>query len=402
MKKYWKLIVFTCVTFLTLGTFYVKNITYSEALPQFTVQTLEGDEAIAESLTVYGQNYDGMFDMEELRVSQEGTDYFRDETYFKRLEGFYSLPQIEEWRNDYRGFMRGKDEYTGKFYEGKGRLVYASAISSTMSWVTDTFDMHILDKTTKEEQHFQVQIPNDATYWDVDVQFVYMIDNELTLITLNNYDVDEESSGTEAQRYTFDLGTEQLVEEETIYQAGTQMDDELYEDIALHTSGQDPDHVVITKHQINHEYDEAVEEEMVETTTISELIKYNVKTNESETMDIPNEVNGTFATFDQDKLYFADVTSPNVRIIPFHYGNQVVEDAWEVDVRQPEDPFWANGAVVQGDYLYFLNETYDGVHLPTIFVLNFKQEQLAFLGELVVNDPDLDVEDIFFERLEIE
>lgn len=402
MKKYWKLIVFTCVTLLTLGTFYVKNTTYSEGLPQFIVQTLEGDKAIAESLTVYGQKYDGMFDMEALRVSQEGTDYLRDETYFKRLEGFYSLPQIDEWRSGYRSFMRGKDEYMGKFYEGKGRLAYASAIPSTMSWVTDTFDVHILDKTTKEEQHFQVRIPNDATYWDVDVQYVYMIDNELTLITLNSYDVDEESNGTEVQRYTFDLGSEQLVEEETIYQAVTQMDNEVYEDIALHTSDQDPDHVVITNHQINHDYDEAVEDEMVETTTISELIKYDLKTNESQTMDLSNEMDGVFATFDQEKLYFANVESQNVQIIPFQYENQVIEDAWEVDVPQPEDPFWASRAVVQDDYLYFLNETYDGVGLPTIFVLDFKQEQLAFLGELVVNDEDLELDDIYFERLEIE
>lgn len=403
MKKYWKLIAITCATVLTLGIFYVKNSTYSESLPQFSLQTMEGDKAIADTLTVYGQKYYGMFDMEEFMVNQEGTNYDRDQPFFKRVEGFRSLPQIDEWRSEYRSFMRGKDEYMGKFYEGNDQLVYASAIpSSPISWTTNTFDIHIADKTTKDIQHFQAQIPNYSTYWDVDIQYVYMIDNELTLITINSYDYDEESSGSDVQRFTFDVETEQLVEEEIIYETTTYNDEDVYGEVTVHSSDQDRDHLFIAEHQIHYNYDEVLEVENFEAVKISGLIKYNVRTNETDTMDKAKEVNGVFTTFDQERLYFADVTSKDVRMIPFNYKEQVVEDAWEVDIPQPEDALWTNYATVQDNKIYFLNEVYDGVHLPTVFVLDVEKQQLVFLGEIVVNDPTFDVDEIYFERLEVQ
>ena len=404
MKKYWKLIVISVVTCFILGFFYVKNATYSEQLPQFTIQPIEGDEAVAESLTVYGQRYDGMNHIEQFQIDQKGTKYLRDEAYFKRLTGYHLKQEIDSWQSDYHHFMRGKDEDMGLFYEGADRLAYASVISSSpLIWVADTLDIHMLDKETKNQRQFQVQLPNASKYWYQDIAHVYMTDNELTVIMESNYEGENESTGVDLILLTLDMETEQLVEEENLYQSTAESDEMMYEEITLHTSDQDEAHVVIAKQRTNYEDEETTDGEVTDSnhvTKTDELMKYNLQTKKTEQIAIPKEMeNATFITFDEERVYFADNTSSNIRIIPYHVADETVQEAWEVDVPRPQDSLWAGHATIENNKLFYLHEVYDGVQLSTIVVLDLKKEQLDYVGEVVVNKEYFDTEEIYLDQL---
>src|SRR5690625_4225594 len=153
MKKYWKLIVFIVVTSVILISFYIKSASYSDQMPQFTIQTIEGDSSVADTLIIDGQGYYRMDHFESFQIDHTGTHYLRDESYSKRLIGSYLKPNIEKWQKDYRHFMRGKTEYSGTFHEGEDILAYVNIVSSSpLAWTADTFDIHILNKETKKDR----------------------------------------------------------------------------------------------------------------------------------------------------------------------------------------------------------------------------------------------------------
>src|SRR5690625_1280025 len=224
--------------------------------------------------------------------------------------------------------MRGKDEDIVLFYEGADRLAYVSVISSSpLTWVADTIDDNMLDKETKNQRHFQVQIPDASKYWYQDIAHVYMIDNEVMDIMESNYEGKNESSGVDVNLLTLDMETKQLVGEENLFLSTAESDEMMYEEITLHTSDQDEAHVVIAKQRTNYEDEETTDGEVTDSnhvTKTDELMKYNLQTKKTEQIAIPKEMeNATFITFDEERVYFSDNTNSNIRIIPYHFADEI-------------------------------------------------------------------------------
>lgn len=68
MKKYWKTITITAVTFLSIGTFYVHSSIAAIELPEFVIENQSGDASLVESLVI-----DGSFNQNPLYKSLQIT-----------------------------------------------------------------------------------------------------------------------------------------------------------------------------------------------------------------------------------------------------------------------------------------------------------------------------------------
>lgn len=403
MSKYWKSITFGFITIIVLTFFYANNANYSKQLPQFFIEKTGGEAETLDNIAVDAQYYYAMNGVESIRVDEAGTNYLRDENYFKRLEGFSQGPEIEQWQQDYRSFMRGKSAYEGHFVETENELTYANVIAdSSFSWEFDTFEIHILDKATKEDSYLTVKIPEYAKYWDQNIIYTHVNNDEFTIVTEGNYDEDKMNK-VDVNRYTFNTETEALIEEERIYETTKRQSEEINEEIIVHTSERDTDYFIIEKQENVFENIESPTGEIMDVAHSIEtkaLIKYNAETNKKEEIDLPKEVEeASFIGFDDMTYYFTDTTNAKVTIIPYQYKDDTVLESWEVDVEQPEDASWGTYATLKNNKLYYLRHEFDEVTLPDLFVIDLEKERLTFKGEITTKEPIKGMERYDFQEM---
>ncbi len=403
MSKYWKSITFGVMTIIVLTLFYVNNANYSKQLPQFSIEKTDGEAETLDNLAVDAQYYYAMNGVESIRVDQAGTNYLRDENYFKRLEGFSQGPEIEQWQQDFRSFMRGKNAYEGHFLETDKELTYANVIAdSSFSWEFDTFEIHILDKTTNKDHYFTVNIPEYTKYRHQDILYTHVNNDEFTIVTEGNYDEDKMNK-VDVNRYTFNTETEVLIEEERIYETTLSQSEQIDEEIFVHTSDRDNDYFIIEKQKNVFEDIESPRGEITDVAHSLEtkaLIKYNAETKKKEEIDLPKEIEkAPFIGFDDTTYYFTDITTSNVTIIPYVYKDDNMLETWEVDVKQPEDASWGTYATLKDNKLYYLDHRFDEATLPDLYVIDLEKEQLTFKGEVTTKEPIKGIERYDFQEI---
>src|SRR5690625_2262754 len=215
MKKYWKLSLLTIFIIIAFTVFYMGAGTVSNSFAQLEVQKIEGDEKAVKDLSINGHLFTGMIG-ESFRVDQQGTSYLRDESFIKRLRGYYQDVKIEHLQKDYRGFMRGKQENSDYYFEDEDILAYGAIPYNLLSYENYTFEIAVLDKQTGDEVSFTLPVPNRGDYWYVEPHGVFVDGNELSLVTVNDILNNNEMEETSVHIYTFDLGKEQLINEEVI------------------------------------------------------------------------------------------------------------------------------------------------------------------------------------------
>lgn len=403
MSKYWKSITFGVITIIVLAIFYVNNINYSKQLPQFSIEKTGGEAKALDNVVVDAYYYYAMDGVESIRVDQDGTNYLRDENYFKRLEGFTQSPEMEEWQKNYRSFMRGKNDYSAHFVGTDKALTYANIIAdSSFSWEFDTFEIHILDKATKEDSYLTAEIPRYGKYWDQTVIYTHINKGEFTIVTEGNYDEDKMNK-VDVNRYTFNMETGRLIDEERIYETTKSQSEQIDEEIIVHTSDQNQDYFIMEKRENAFENIESPTGGVMEVAHSIEtksLIKYNAETKQKEEIELPEEIQTIpFIGFDDTTYYFTDEANANVSIIPYHYKDDKVLESWEVDVEQPKDASWGAYARLKDNKLYYLDHGFDDATLPDLFVVDLEKEQLTFKGEITTKELPKDIERYEFQEM---
>jgi len=170
MKSYAITIALVLLIAASLGTYYAFGADLH--IPEYRLQTIEGDPAEAAELTLLG-SYAGGKGSYALQVSTAGSDRSEPSFWSQWLEsdGPFSSQTYSDIRSlyqEYSGFMRGKSDTYG-FYRDQDMLIYAQAKDSqqdgTIRWTID-----VLDLASGKQTHYadeQIQHANDAYVLDV-------------------------------------------------------------------------------------------------------------------------------------------------------------------------------------------------------------------------------------------
>ena len=386
MSKYWKSIVLFTFTAVIIGVFYVKADTVSNGFAQLEFEKKEGNDAAVEKLVINGDLFYGMFSFEPFRVDKQGTTYLRDESFSKRLKGFYPDLYIEQLQKEYRNFMRGKDEDPDYYYEDENILAYGDTPYEFWTYDNYKFEIAVLDKKTNDTISFSLPIPNRGDYWYVEPYGVFVEGKELSIITVNEKMSNETIQSTTAHIYTFDLEKKQLINEEVIGSVDYSNDGEGYSEINL-VKGED--YFIIAGLTVTPvEFDEE-SGNYNETGKLTNLIKYDIKSKHVEELPIPeNEDIGIPFSLNGDQIYFASVEKNQLFLSIYNTETKKVTDKLEIDnINSYMSIYDIQQAEVEDGKLYFVPSTQNVGELPSIVVVDLNNLTLDYIGQIVNTKP---------------
>ena len=191
------------VILLSIGTYYVQVTSYASDLPEITFKTVEGNEKELNSIILNGYYEEGNVS-EPFSIDSNRTTYQREMSYFDHIVG-HNMPNYERLVKEYRSFMRGK-EYVESYYEDKDNLTFVTTdIDYDNRKYASNFNIDILEKKSKEEKTFEIDVPDQEKYENIAIRDVQFVQSKLQVITHNDVISNDEKDLDEIHLYTIDL-----------------------------------------------------------------------------------------------------------------------------------------------------------------------------------------------------
>lgn len=222
MKRYWKLILLVLFITASLSTFYLRGVSAGPGVPQFMISTVSGDESVTKNLVIEGlyQPGEGGYAGDVLKITDKGTETYRDYSYFDRMDGKFDNRQIAEYQEKYRNFMRGTGVSIANFYEDENSLLFAGEKidHSRTGSQKASIEVKVLDKKTEKIEKFTVDVPDRFYYFYV--ENVYLEDNRLFVSadTMPYMEAESDNGGTYFV-YEIDMENRAMVEGKGIVQS---------------------------------------------------------------------------------------------------------------------------------------------------------------------------------------
>ncbi|MFD2130684.1 hypothetical protein ACFSKI_05480 [Pseudogracilibacillus auburnensis] len=411
MKKYGKLIALVIFTAVIFGVFYVNAKTLTSTLPQFSFHKLEGNDQAVESLVVNGDIFSSIYG-ESFQIDQEGTKYRRDKSFIHRSVGYYRPIEIERLQNEYRNFMRGKEEDPNAFFENDDVLAYGSTPYDFWSFSFDnfTFEIAVLDKHTNKTTSFSLPIPNRKDFWYIEPYGVKFKDDTLSMVTMNSiYDELSEEENTQVHIYTFDTKKKQLINDEVIIDLTSRNSEVGYSSIDLMLNDKTDEDQLIVLHSFTSYMESSgneIVDEYTEVVEMKEAIKYNFETGEKEEIVLPKDEDiGIPFAFVDNTLYFAKVANKNLTIIGYDSDGKKLKN--NLDIPLINKYVSTSDIIYQGlvkdSVLYFVPSSIDYDELGSIIVVDLKSLTLSYSGQIAISNPPENGEwlDIYFNNPEL-
>lgn len=392
MKKYWKLTTLTIIIIVVFSVFYVNNKSISKNFPQFNFHKIEGDEKAVESLVVNGDLYLGMFSGETFQIDKNGTNYLRDESFVKRLQGYYPPLEIERLQKEHKNFMRGKEISQDYFYEDDNVLVYGAAPYDIWSFDNYMFEIAVLDKATNKTTSFTTPIPNRADYWYVEPYGVTFNDNKVSIVTMNDVvDNKEGHDKTGIHLYTFDVAKKELINEELVTELSTKHSETGYESVdILVDRSTSSNRFIVVQSEIS--YIEQESEDYKETVQVKKIMKYNLSTSEEENVPTVLDKNiGLPLAFDEENVYFSVVKESKLQLTSYSMKENKVIAEIEVPINNSSVSMGdMYGATIQDHTLYFVPSSSFNGEKESIVVVDLDSFTLEYYGEIDLTNPPKD------------
>lgn len=202
MKRYAVTLALVLLVAASMGTYYAYGA--NPHLPEYRLQTLEGDPAEAAALTLEGSFVGGKGSY-MLKVTTEGSEYGNGSLWHQLLTSgstwmsdYYS--DICELFREHKQFMRGKDNLSG-FYQDRNTAIYANASvvlpDRSVRWTVDILPQSGGKRTSIMKADPLGQINYAA------VEDVQKIGDEVHVLTF----LPEEGGPTEYRDEVFDVST---------------------------------------------------------------------------------------------------------------------------------------------------------------------------------------------------
>lgn len=335
VKKYWKTIVAVCFIIATLTIFYVMQYNTTNIYPQLHMQTKQGDEQSVENVVFIGDMFSGVMTHQTFRFEQNETKYLEQEPYTKRMRGYYQPLQIEQLQKEYRSFMRGKLEDVNLFFENETYVAYGAAPYGLWSYNNELFEIALLNKQTNEVTSFTTTIPEYGKYWYVEPYKVFMHENNVMLLTMNErFTSESEDDVAELHVYTFDIEKEELVDETTLTELARYYKDYEHQEIEMIESDKNDEEILIVQTTYNY----ATDVEEVET---SKVVLYNMVTGSLTDVAFDAQL-GIPMSFDGDYIYSFKDTKQSIDMTKYDIDKKEVTE--ELTLQVEPQPYMDAGA----------------------------------------------------------
>lgn len=326
MRKYWKTIIISLVIVLTIGSYYTQLARASKTDISFTLETISGNTKEIDHLIIQGS-----YEIEHLyKPFDLSKDGFVDRGNRSFIENFtpYVDMTIQNYIEEHRNFMRGKEYNPSQYVEDDSRIIYATIANKEPLYEGGRLKLQIdlLDKQTNDRTTFEVTtLANGGYHWS-NVYDVHVEDKKIKILVkfvLMNGD-------QELRLYTVDVNKQQLEDDAIIAQAkaGTSNVNIVYN----HNAIQNDAYYVYSIEQ----YSESIEEERLDITN-QQVYMYNVRTNEKKELAIPVDI----------KLGNSPMIHEEELIIPVKTANSIEINCYNMKHNYWEEPvtFTTQGAI---------------------------------------------------------
>lgn len=225
MKRYWKLAVLIPLIVVCIGIYYIWLS--GGAYPQYVLKWQEGNEK--EALPVLLQaNYRN----EPLSISSDGSLYRNEQSFREVTDAKYYMmnDDYNKLVKEHRSFMRGKRNLSS-VYEDDRIIGYADinykSDSKNGKFFNFRFAVSVYDKSRKDSSSFEVSVPRENEYYNLNMADVQMDGRNMKLITYNSKRNPNKQGSyiSEVHLYTLDLDKKTVVEDQAILTGFVQDDD---------------------------------------------------------------------------------------------------------------------------------------------------------------------------------
>lgn len=387
MKKYWKFTSIIAVIVLSIGTFYVNSSMSATQYPEFVINMKSGDAEEIKSLVLEGSYQEGgsmSYVSTNLQITSDGSDYRNDSSIIDVVIGHPS-PMIQELQEEYRNFMRGKGQNVVSFFENNKLLAYAEVKYKTNSFATRDFKfaISILDKDDGNTSSFSIKVPDSSVVEDIFVEDVQVVDNELKMIT-HNTTSENEQSFTEKHIYSFDIATGKINSNETVLSIPEhQGDARIYADLIQTNHNQANENLIFikTKDKMIQEESDRIDE------TTRELISYNLKTKEKETIELPESLKESQINFfDGLTIYFSKLSGQNLVVTPYSIENDQAGNEFTIQLSNETSYAEPPIIIAKDGKLYVTTQVTNLKTKASITVIDLKTLDTIYQGEVIRKD----------------
>ncbi|MBP2079296.1 hypothetical protein [Oceanobacillus polygoni] len=384
MQRYWKLISLISVIVLVIGTFYIQSSMAASRLPEFVLEKVSGDEAEIKQLSLEANYYQNAELGEWFQLNNEGTTYWNEYSYWDRMIGINHNAKIEQLRQDYRKFMRGKSENPYSFHENEELLVYVDLTWDMVNGYQPNdfkLDIAVLDKVSKEETSFQAAIPKtNQSVYSFDVEGIYLKNGQLKVITRNSgHDSQSERDFTNYPVYLIDIATQTIKTENIITAKDAEVSSNQFQELLMIRNKwedfQQPSDFIVFEEKV-------VEERMIDEWEITfdtvdrELFVYNLESEDKEQIKLPKELqeDASAEMVIGTTIYFVEKSEGVLVITSYNFESGEIEAKQTIAVPEVADE--------QG-YMYKIND--DKVYVVPVSK-NAKQDLLLQIVHLKTGD----------------
>ena len=372
------------------GAFYIQGSLASNGKPNFIIEKRSGDEEVVKNLVMSGSLQDGNYFEESLQIYNTETVYKSERSFIESMDNNYFSPEIKRLRQEYRNFMRGKIIDSSLFYEDENYVAYAD-IKREQGNIGPThfsFNIELLEKDSEEVTVIQELLPKDRSYSYANVIDVQWIDGKLKVAAEMHSDINSRTS--EIHLYTFDLKSQQLIEDRLI----SSVDDEKNPNPSVTVLTEDGD-IGRTKEILIEEtmwkrvpYGDDFRDEKVN----RQLILYNYETDEQRSIE-KSEVQFDLVSLYDSIIYFMKRTENGLEIHPYDTGTSEYLNTQILPVEMPgkiakENVSELPVVTIKNGRIYLMSPYKDAQTNASILVADVKTWDILFEGTIEQSNPN--------------
>jgi hypothetical protein len=404
VKQFWKLITLIIVIVIVLVTYFVQTgLVVAGQYPEFVIKKVSGDESEIKNVEINGDYYHDNQYSSPLTISNKGSLYFAEQSYFKKLESHFPPNEASKLKENYRSFMRGKWYNPASYFENDEFLAYVDLNSSTR--VLNTYyqqdyslKVDVLDKKTKDTNAFDIKIPGQDGSEYFELLDVQMIDGLLKVVTRLHLYSDGGQEHSQVNVYTIDPAKKKLIGDETIVLGKEKDDNRLYTIGVLNDGNdiQEERNLVLLQEELEKpkespENEEVFQEDASPIVMSRSFYIYNLETMEMKELSVTDDrkkelVDGNLdaVSINENKVYLSYQLEGKLTVLGFSLDTYKEETNYSFNLPDLEIENLGD-VMLKNDRVYVSEAFKDSKIHATVFVGDVTSGKVLYQGEIGVD-----------------